>query len=209
MAHPGRNRAIYSGVPAEGGFVKGNSRAGGGKALRRIPLLAVASFAFCLLAGTPGAVSAYDVDLWAKILREHTQPVEDIAGTRVDYAALRDSADLRALVASLEAERPAAAAEHERRSSLSGSMRTTSSQSIWWRDTTRWTGSRRSAPGYDRCGRSRPAESAGDPTHSTPSNTRSCGHWKTLVSMERLSAPRPPARRSAESPTAKSGSTPS
>ena len=81
--------------------MKGDSRAEGGKALRRIPLLAAASFAFCLLAGTPGAVSAYDVDLWTKILREHTQPVEDIAGTRVDYAALRDSADLRALVASL------------------------------------------------------------------------------------------------------------
>lgn len=79
---------------------------GDGKVLRVIRLLAAASFALCVLLGTSDAVSAYDVDLWAKILDEHTRPVDDIAGTRVDYAALRDSADLRALMASLDQSDP-------------------------------------------------------------------------------------------------------
>jgi hypothetical protein len=86
--------------------VKEKSWAGGGSALRRIPILAAVSFACCALFGAAEAVSAYDVDLWAKILQEHSQAVDDLAGTRVDYAALRGSADLRALVASLERSDP-------------------------------------------------------------------------------------------------------
>ena len=79
-----------------------SSWAGGEKLLRMIRLLAAASLALCVFLGTSDAVSAYDVDLWAKILEEHTRTVDDIAGTRVDYAALRDSADLRALMVSLD-----------------------------------------------------------------------------------------------------------
>jgi hypothetical protein len=65
--------------------------------------------AFCVLVGLAGTAAAAfddDMDLWAKILEEHTRSVDDLAGTRVDYAALRDSADLRVLVASLERSDP-------------------------------------------------------------------------------------------------------
>jgi hypothetical protein len=57
-----------------------------------------------LLAAAPAA--ALDLDLYARVLAEHTHPVPDRAGVRVDYAALRVSADWRALVASLSASRP-------------------------------------------------------------------------------------------------------
>ena len=86
--------------------MKESSWAGGGKVLRMIRLLAAVLFALCVLLGTSDAVSAYDVDLWAKILDEHTRSVDDIAGTRADYAALRDSPDLQALMASLDQSDP-------------------------------------------------------------------------------------------------------
>ena len=45
---------------------------------------------------------ALDLDLYAQLLERHTRSVDDLAGTRVDYAALASSADWRRLVASLD-----------------------------------------------------------------------------------------------------------
>jgi hypothetical protein len=55
-------------------------------------------------AATPAA--ALDRELYARLLAAHTRAVPDAAGVRVDYAALRASADWRALVASLAASDP-------------------------------------------------------------------------------------------------------
>ena len=52
-------------------------------------------------------MSAIDLDAWAKILERHTRSVSDIAGVRVDYGALKGSAEWRAVVASLSASAPA------------------------------------------------------------------------------------------------------
>jgi Protein of unknown function, DUF547 len=49
---------------------------------------------------------ALDEALYARLLERHTVAVEDIASTRVDYAALRGSADWEALIASLAASDP-------------------------------------------------------------------------------------------------------
>jgi len=60
--------------------------------------------------------AGFDAALYARLLGEHTREVADIAGTRVDYAALRGAAaaDWRRLVASL-AEGPAADAPRAER----------------------------------------------------------------------------------------------
>jgi hypothetical protein len=58
------------------------------------------------LAPAPSA-QALDRALYARLLSAHTREVADAAGVRVDYAALRSSADWRALVASLAATDPA------------------------------------------------------------------------------------------------------
>ena len=60
--------------------------------------------AAALLAGLPA--TAFDLDLYARLLAAHTRLVPDRAGVRVDYAALRGSAGWRALVASLAASDP-------------------------------------------------------------------------------------------------------
>jgi len=68
--------------------------------------------------GAPGSaaptatsrLAGFDVDAFAEILRAHTRAVDDVAGTRVDYAALRESEALRRVVASLERARPSSLA---------------------------------------------------------------------------------------------------
>jgi hypothetical protein len=51
--------------------------------------------------------AALDLELYARILSEHTHEAQDTAGTRVDYLALRSSPRWRSLIASLAASRPA------------------------------------------------------------------------------------------------------
>ena len=51
----------------------------------------------------PRPAAAFDVRLFAKLLDAHTRSVDDTAGTRVDYVALRDDPDWTRLVASLAA----------------------------------------------------------------------------------------------------------
>jgi hypothetical protein len=58
------------------------------------------------LAGQPAA--GFDLDGYGRILESHTKPVSDSAGVRVDYEALRSSADWRSVVASLVASDPSA-----------------------------------------------------------------------------------------------------
>lgn len=53
-----------------------------------------------------GSADAVDLDLYARLLEAHTEAVPDLVGTRVDYAGLRDSADLKALVSQVSAARP-------------------------------------------------------------------------------------------------------
>lgn len=67
---------------------------------------ALAAVALALLCAAPAA--AIDLDRYARILEAHTRAVEDTAGTRVDYAALRGpaAADWSALVASVSAVDP-------------------------------------------------------------------------------------------------------
>jgi hypothetical protein len=59
--------------------------------------------------------AAFDLDLYARVLAAHTRAVPDTAGVRVDYAALRGSADWRAVVASLAASDPTRLASREER----------------------------------------------------------------------------------------------
>ena len=66
-----------------------------------------------MLAAPPAA--AFDLELYQRLLREHTREVSDAAGVRVDYAALRRSEDWRRLVASLSASDPAQLAERSQR----------------------------------------------------------------------------------------------
>ena len=66
-----------------------------------------------MLATTPAA--AFDLELYQRLLREHTREVSDAAGVRVDYAALRRSEDWRRLVASLSASDPTQLAERSQR----------------------------------------------------------------------------------------------
>lgn len=57
-----------------------------------------------------------DLDLWAKLLERHTRSVSDLAGTRVDYAALGRDPDWRRLVGGLAAApEPAAGAPRAER----------------------------------------------------------------------------------------------
>jgi len=58
---------------------------------------------------------ALDRDLYGALLERHTRTVEDAAGTRVDYAALRDDPGWRRLVDGLDAADPDALASREAR----------------------------------------------------------------------------------------------
>ncbi len=53
-----------------------------------------------------GQARALDTDLWTRLLQAHTVATDDIASTRVDYEALRRSADWTRLIQSLRATRP-------------------------------------------------------------------------------------------------------
>jgi len=63
----------------------------------------LAGFGSLLLAPRAGAL---DADLYASVLERYTVAVDDIASTRVDYAALRASEDWAALVRSLQESDP-------------------------------------------------------------------------------------------------------
>jgi len=65
--------------------------------------------------GSATPAAALDRELYARLLAAHTQAVPDRAGVRVDYAALRASADWRALVASLATSDPARLASRAER----------------------------------------------------------------------------------------------
>lgn len=69
---------------------------------RLVRLLALAA---ATLAALPAA--ALDEALYAELLSQHTQDVDDLARVRVDYAAIASSADWKKLVASLSATKPA------------------------------------------------------------------------------------------------------
>ena len=55
------------------------------------------------LLGVSASAAALDLDLYAQLLERHTRAVEDIASTRVDYAAVSRDPDWRLLLRSLEA----------------------------------------------------------------------------------------------------------
>src|SRR5262245_3971188 len=74
---------------------------------------AIVSCLVSLLASPP--VLAFDEALYARLLERDTVAVSDLASTRVDYAALRGSADWEALLASLAASEPARLATREER----------------------------------------------------------------------------------------------
>jgi hypothetical protein len=56
------------------------------------------------MAGAPAR--SLDLELYARLLQRYTRAVPDIAGTRVDYAGLRRSAQWRQLVAGLASDHP-------------------------------------------------------------------------------------------------------
>lgn len=65
-----------------------------------------AHLAIYLAVGSFASFAGYDADaldeaLYARILKEHTVAVDDIASTRVDYAALRDSKEWEDLLSTL------------------------------------------------------------------------------------------------------------
>ena len=63
------------------------------------------AFLLALAAAALPAQSAVALDevLYARLLRQHTREVNDLARVRVDYAAIAQSADWKKLVASLAA----------------------------------------------------------------------------------------------------------
>lgn len=68
------------------------------------------------LAGlTAPAARALDLDRYGRVLEAHTREVPDTAGVRVDYRALRDSAEWRAVLASLAASDPGRLASRSER----------------------------------------------------------------------------------------------
>jgi len=88
----------------------------------RLRMLATLAGALTLTLGSPATgetppaqQAGFDLAGWAAILAAHTRAVDDVAGTRVDYAALRESADLRRVVASLAAARPSQLDDREAR----------------------------------------------------------------------------------------------
>ena len=60
-----------------------------------------------MLAGAAPAARALDLELYASILAANTVAVDDIASTRVDYAALQNSAPWETLIRSLRDSDPA------------------------------------------------------------------------------------------------------
>lgn len=77
----------------------------------RVPALLLALVS--LAAGTP--THALDTALYARLLERHSVAVDDVASTRVDYAALRSSPDWERLLESLRDFDPARLATREER----------------------------------------------------------------------------------------------
>jgi hypothetical protein len=75
--------------------------------LQRVFSAAPAVLAALVLASSAVEALALDEVLYATLLERHTVAVEDIASTRVDYRALRDSQDWQKLVESLRQSQPA------------------------------------------------------------------------------------------------------
>jgi hypothetical protein len=73
-----------------------------------LPRVLVWALPFALALPQPAA--GLDLGIWARLLAEHTREVPDIAGTRVDYTALRGSAAWPRLLESLDRADPAALA---------------------------------------------------------------------------------------------------
>ena len=72
--------------------------------MRRASVHAFAWLALLATAATGAAgVKPLDLDLYAQLLERHTRSVDDVAGTRVDYAALRSDPAWQALLANLAA----------------------------------------------------------------------------------------------------------
>ena len=69
-------------------------------------LLGCAAAALCAIA--PHVASAWDIDRYAELLAQHTRAADDLAGTRVDYAALDRDPGWHELLASLDAATPPA-----------------------------------------------------------------------------------------------------
>ena len=68
--------------------------------------IALAILCAAPLAGAGAAGACLDREAWGRVLSAHTAQVKDVAGVRVDYAALRHSADWSRVLASLVACRP-------------------------------------------------------------------------------------------------------
>ncbi len=71
------------------------------------PHLRAALLACIGLLAFSGSAQALDLELYAKLLNSHTRAVEDTAGTRVDYAGLKGSAEWAKLLASVSGSDPA------------------------------------------------------------------------------------------------------
>ncbi len=68
-----------------------------------------------LLLAAPARAAALDLDLYARLLAEHTRSVGDLAQVRVDYAGLRSDPAWERLVESLEASDPDALSSRNER----------------------------------------------------------------------------------------------
>jgi len=77
-----------------------------GTLLRRATAIAALAAAFGALATSPARAEAFDRAGWAQWLQTHTRRVDDMAGTRVDYASLKKDPGWRAFVDSLAQARP-------------------------------------------------------------------------------------------------------
>ncbi len=80
----------------------------------KIPFASIALGAVVgLAAAVPASAGGLDVDLYARLLERHTRAVEDIAGTRVDYAAIARSPDWKRLVEGLADAEPSVLGSRE------------------------------------------------------------------------------------------------
>ena len=79
------------------------------QALARIAVLVTFATAANALGPSP-----IDLALYGRLLETHTRSVPEVVGTRVDYAAIRESADWQRLVAQVHAARPSTLERDER-----------------------------------------------------------------------------------------------
>ena len=64
---------------------------------------------------TPAAAQPLDLDLYDRLLASHTRAVDEVVGTRVDYAGLRENADWRSLLEGVSRVDPEALPSREAR----------------------------------------------------------------------------------------------